>query len=121
MKTLFALVALTISAFSLTTPSFAANGAVYCKERGRVVNALAEEDAPAGCAGALMQGDACFTGSRAAVIELINDGAFNWDEEWLEKAHFKGADEIAYTFRDGPNELSDKLSLVRCPRGFFGR
>ena len=115
MKALFALALL-----ALSSPAFAANGAVYCKEQGRVVNALVKDEV-ARCAGALMQGEACFTGSRAAVIELINDGAFNWDEEWLEKAHFKGQDEIAYTFRDGPNEQSEKLTLARCPRGFFGR
>ncbi len=114
MRTLIGILFLT-----LTTPAFAASG-IFCKENGRVMTAY-QKDEPAECAAALMEGSACFAGKRAEVIAMINNDLFNWDEEWLADAHFKGRDEIAYTWVDGPNELKEKLSLVRCPKGFFGR
>lgn len=113
MKALF-----TLAALALSPAAFAAD-AIYCKENGKVVNAYVADDVP-NCAAALMQGDACFAGRREAVIALINSDAFNWGgEEWLADAHFKGRDEIAYTWHDGPNELKEKLSLARCTPGFF--
>jgi hypothetical protein len=108
------------AAFVISTPAFAAD-AIYCRENGKVVNAYVQDDVP-NCAAALMQGEACFTGRREAVIALINADSFNWGgQEWLADAHFKGRDEIAYTWHDGPNELKEKLSLARCTSGFFRR
>lgn len=101
-----------------STSAFAAKSGVYCENNGRIYNA-ASEDGHFQCAGALAQGDACFTGKRSEVIELINNDTFNWDEEWLESAHYQGKDAIAYLFVDGPNELQDKVSINRCTADFF--
>ncbi len=111
-----------ISLLFLFSPvAFAAQSAVYCKSEGEIYNA-GSEDGRYECAGALMLGEACFTGSRKDIIQLINvDGFFNWDEEWLEKAHFKGKDSIAYLYVDGVNETQKNLSMDRCTKAFFRR
>lgn len=100
--------------------SFAAN--VYCKiiENGemKIYNA-AVNDGHYECADHLREGAACFTGSRGDVISLINSGSFDWDEEWLEGAHYKGFFEISYVYADGPNDLRMTLSMDRCSRNFF--
>lgn len=103
-------------------PAFAqAKANVFCKnDSGKVISALSE-DGHFECAGALAQGDACFTGSRTEAIDLINGNSFNWDEEWLGEAHFKGKDSIAYKWIDGPNEMEEKLSMDRCDAAFFGK
>ncbi|WII73720.1 hypothetical protein QJS83_07505 [Bdellovibrio sp. 22V] len=98
--------------------SFQAHAAVYCKENGKIYDA-ASEDGHFECAGALMMGSACFTGPRSAVLELFNDDVFNWDEEWLEEAYYHGPDAISYVFRDGPNEISEKVVINRCSTQFF--
>jgi hypothetical protein len=106
----------------LVVPSFAqAKANIFCKNNaGKVVSALSE-DGHFDCAGDLRWGSACFTGKRAEAIDLINGDNFNWDEEWLENAHFMGKDSISYEFVDGPNELREKLSMDRCDSSFFGK
>lgn len=92
---------------------------VYCRtEKGSVVSALSE-DGHYDCAADLWWGGACFTGKRSAAIELINGDSFNWDEEWLEGAHYKGRDSIAYVTVDGPNEIREHRSMERCSEEFF--
>jgi hypothetical protein len=107
-------------ALLVSLPVFAAQSAVYCKSAGKIYNASSETGHDE-CSSALMQGDACFTGSREGVIRLINGNSFSWDEEWLEGAHFRGKDSISYLFVDGPNELKEKRSMDRCEDDFFRR
>lgn len=95
-------------------------GKVYCESNHGLYDAESE-DGHYECAEPLAMGTACFSGPRASVIDLINADAFNWDEEWLEDAHFKGRDSIAYTFADGPNELREKVSMERCKPAFLKR
>ncbi len=115
--------AFTAAAFALVTTFLpqatlaAGPGKVYCESNHQVYDAESD-DGHYECAGALALGTACFTGPRASVIDLINGDTFNWDEEWLEGAHFKGRDSIAYTFADGPNELREKVSMERCEPDF---
>lgn len=106
----------------MLVPVFAhAKANVFCKnDSGKVLSALSE-DGHFGCAAALAQGEACFTGPRAEVIAVINGNAFNWDEEWIDEASYKGKGEIAYTFVDGPNGTEDRLSMSRCDSAFFGK
>jgi hypothetical protein len=103
-------------------PAFAqAKANIFCKtDAGKVISALSE-DGRYDCAAALRWSNACFTGPRAEVIAVINGDAFNWDEEWLDEAHFKGKDEVAYTFVDGPNGIEEHLSMSRCDDAFFGK
>jgi hypothetical protein len=103
-------------------PAFAqAKANIFCKTNaGKVISALSE-DGRYECSYALAEGSACFTGPRAEVIDLINGDTFNWDEEWLAGAHFKGRDSIAYKWVDGPNEIEEKLSMNRCDDSFFGK
>lgn len=105
---------------SLSLSAFAARSTVYCESEGHIYNALSEEGHYK-CAYSLMDNGACFTGQRSEVIALINQDSFNWDEEWLEGAHYKGQDEIAYLFVDGPNEFKDPVSMSRCTDSFFQR
>lgn len=95
-----------------------ARGNVFCRVKKKVLSALSEEGREM-CAGDLMVGKACFTGSRSQVIGYINNGTFNWDEEWLENAHFQGTTEISYEFVDGPNDVREKLTLLPCGNEFF--
>lgn len=107
------------STLLLSSSVFAAKGAVYCKVGGQAVNAVVEDESSP-CAADLWHGDACYTGDRQAVIDLINDGKIVLsDEEWISDAHFKGRSEIAYKVNDGPNEEVWSETLVRCPADFF--
>jgi hypothetical protein len=113
MKLLIQLLTLTLSA-----TAFGASSTIYCKVNGKITNAYSE-DGRYDCAGALMEGTACYTGARKAIISDINSNAFNWDEEWLEGANFNGPSAISYYFVDGPNELRDKIVMDRCTDDFF--
>ena len=108
--------------FGLFTSSESLAADVYCKivENGemKIYNALVD-DGRYECADNLREGAACFTGSRGDVISLINNGGFNWDEEWLEGAHYKGFFEVSYVYADGPNDLRTTLSMDRCSKNFF--
>ncbi len=110
---------ITILALALSLSAMARDG-VFCKAgiTGAVYSAT-EGDGHFECNEALREGDACFTGKRKAVIKLINARAFDWDEEWLDEAHYSGRDAIAYTYVDGPNELQEKVTMKRCPADFF--
>lgn len=92
---------------------------LFCQKDGEPLSALSDHGRE--CEGFLMDGNACFVGKRSALVNLINSGYFNWDEEWLEGAHYRGRDSIAYEFVDGPNELRQKISINRCDGAFFGR
>lgn len=96
----------------------AAKSTIWCKDEGQVVDAQ-DENHGWQCTSAFAFGEACFTGKRSEVIEVINSELFNGDEEWLENAKYKGRDEIAYEWVDGPNELREKKTLVRCSADFF--
>ena len=112
--TLITVLFVSVSSFASAFP-----GAVWCKVDGKAQNAIVQDESTP-CAGALMMGDACYTGSRGYVIDLINNSEIVLsDEEWIENAHFKGQSEVAYTFVDGPNEESSKVSMDRCPGNFF--
>lgn len=100
--------------------AWAATDSVYCKENGKIYHARSQEGHFV-CAGALMLGQACYTGKQSAIIEMINDGAFNWDEEWLEGASHSGRQAISYYWVDGPNELREKIEMKRCSNDFFRR
>jgi hypothetical protein len=96
----------------------ATTSTIYCQESGKVWNALSEEG-HFECAGALMQGEACFVGRRSEIIEHINNLEVSWDEEWLESAQYVGRNAIAYTWVDGPNELREDRLIQRCTAEFF--
>lgn len=113
------LILFTFLASSLLTTSAFAFGTVYCKDDARkLYNAASEQGLPT-CAGALAHSNACFTGQRADVIKLINDGTFTWDDVWLEGAYYKGRNDISHLLVDGPNKIQDRLSMVRCTSEFF--
>lgn len=111
-----------IALFCLSVSSRASAADIYCKviENGemKIYNASVNEG-HVECADHLREGAACFTGSRGDVISLINNGGFNWDEEWLEGAHYKGFFEVSYVYADGPNDLRMTLSMDRCSKNFF--
>lgn len=113
MKMTLALI-LTLTSFS----ALASKANIFCKVSGKVISALSE-DGHFDCAESLLTGTACFTGSRKAVIELINQDTFNWDEEWLARANYKGRDAISYSFIDGPNEWEERISIDRCTHSYF--
>lgn len=94
---------------------------MYCKDGNGNATDAQSDDGFVECSAAFLNGEACFTGSRKEVIELINSDYFNWDEEWVAEAHFKGADSITYLYVDGPNETTEKLSMERCAPEFFKR
>lgn len=99
--------------------AFAAKDAVYCRVDNKVWDANSE-DGFGQCYFALTAyGDACFVGSRAEVIKMINADTFNWDENWLERANFKGSSEIFYVSADGPNEERFPMTMKRCTAEFF--
>lgn len=103
----------------LSSTVFAAKGSIYCKIDGQAVNAIVEDEGTP-CAAALWNGNACFTGDRQTVINLINNGeVILSDEEWISDAHFMGRHEIAYKVNDGPNEQTWREGLVRCSSDFF--
>lgn len=84
----------------------------------RISNAITERG-HYDCQEHLSQGAVCFVGSRSEAIQLLNSGKFNWDEEWIQNAHFKGITDIAYTYTDGPNGIQTKLSFGACTRAFL--
>ncbi|OFZ20515.1 MAG: hypothetical protein A2X94_10800 [Bdellovibrionales bacterium GWB1_55_8] len=94
---------------------FAAGADVFCKVEGQVVSATTEQG-HYDCAESLAWGAACFTGSAAEVIRMINTGEFSWDEEYLDRARFAGPNSIAYTWVDGPNSIRKKMLIHRCAR-----
>jgi len=103
----------------LSTEVMASEANIFCKTGRKIYSALSEEGHFKCTESLLTDGTACFTGKREDVIELINKGSFNWDEEWIEEAHFKGKDEISYMSVDGPNDLKTKLTLKRCSAEIF--
>lgn len=103
----------------LSTSVIASEANVFCKSGRKIYSALSEDGHFKCSESILVDGSACFTGKREDVIELINKGSFNWDEEWIEDAHFKGKDEISYMSVDGPNDLKTKLTLKRCSAEIF--
>lgn len=120
MRFLF-LFALTIFSVAATQSASAttAKGRVLCKVDGVILDAASEEG-HFDCMQDVLFGGACFTGSRQAVIDLINSREeFGSDEEWIEGAHFHGKNAISYIFRDGPNEQSEKVVMNRCTAEFF--
>jgi hypothetical protein len=121
MRETFAL-ALMVSCFlfasQASTGAAAPAGSVYCKTGGKIYIA-SSEDGHFSCSESFAFGEACFVGARKTVIDLINNDEFNWDEEWVESAHFMGRDSISYVFVDGPNELRESLSMNRCATSFF--
>lgn len=119
MRTAFWLAAVALVFFGLGVASAQASGStIYCREGGKVWDAFSE-DGHFECAGALAHGTACFVGRRAEIIERINNLEVSWDEEWLEGAHYRGRNAIAYIWADGPNELREPQSIERCTREFF--
>lgn len=103
------------------THAIAATSAVYCKVDGTIYNAQSEEGFGQCYIPLTGNGDACFTGSRSEIIQLINSNAFHWDEQWLERANYKGTNEVFYISADGPNEERFPMSMKRCTTDFFGR
>jgi hypothetical protein len=118
MKKLFVAI---LSLGVLSTGIMASEANVFCKSGRKIYSALTEEGYFKCTESLLTDGTACFTGSRVEVITLINGDSFNWDEEWIEDAHFKGKDEISYMSVDGPNELKTKLSMKRCSADIFNK
>lgn len=113
-KWILVLTALFLTQAAFAQGAFVTNGTILCVSNGESFDAQSEEG-HFECAAALTQGEgACFTGSASKVVDLINSDAFNWDEEWLEGARVKGNDKITYKWVDGPNEISDSLTLKRC-------
>lgn len=117
-KLVFGLIVLAAS-----SSAFAAKSAIYCKytaDEFYVVYDASTDEGNQECAPHLMQSAACFTGSRSEVIDLINEtDTFNWDEEWLGEAKYKGKNEISYKWIDGPNDVKETQTLVRCTKEFF--
>ncbi len=113
------LIVMMLSFGVLSTSVMAVEANVFCKAGKKVYNAMSEDGHFRCSESLLIDGNACFTGSRAEVIALINEGSFNWDEEWIEDAHFKGNNEISYMSVDGPNDLKSKLTLKRCSADIF--
>ncbi len=111
--------------FGSVTSAFAVDANVYCKAEGQIYDVVADEDAYE-CRGAFLyeSGDACFTGQRAAAIEILNGlreaGYFDGtDGEYIKDAKFKGKQQIAYTAVDEANETESKATLSRCTSDFF--
>lgn len=112
------LIAALVLVMMTAAPAFA-KSTVWCKDAdGRPFDAMS--DMGWECGQALAFGEACFTGKRGEVIEIINRGEFDNDEEWLENAKYKGRDQISYEWVDGPNEVRHKYSMLRCTDEFFG-
>lgn len=98
--------------------SFAAQSTIYCRSEGKLYNAFSEAGYDA-CASALRDGSACFTGDAARVAEKID--TITWDEEWLEGAGPVSSKKISYLYKDGPNELSETVTMLRCTNEFFAK
>lgn len=120
MKQFFLSVVFLILGFSASAYSkiLEVKSSIFCKVEGKVLDARSEEGHYE-CAEALAFGQACFTGDRWEVVEVINSGEFNWDEEWLEKADLFGKGSLSYVWSDGPNELKEQQILRRCSLKFF--
>jgi len=99
-------------------PAVYAKSDVLCKVGGEIYSARTHTGLM-DCNEPLSYGEACFTGKRSEVIELINSGYFNWDEEWLEQAHYVGTNSIGYLFVDGPNDQIEKVRINRCKKDFL--
>ncbi len=119
------MISLFVSALVLTT-SFSALAAgkstIYCKTRN--LDSFTISDAAVvgwqDCQQHLMEGVACFTGSRAKVIEQINEtDTYYFEEVRLISAQYKGRSEISYVWEDQPNEVKIPLSIGRCSKEFF--
>lgn len=97
----------------ISAPVEARDTDILCRLKGRMVSATTENGRQ-DCKENISMGEACFIGQRALAIRLLTSDIFNWDEEWIENAHFKGRDEISYEYVDGPNDLRLKHSMRRC-------
>jgi len=114
MKKIFVIV-LALCCFS--SSAFAASG-IFCRANDRIYSAMTNEGFLV-CAEAMAFGKACFTGERSEVIDIINSGYFEWDEEWLQSAHYSGKNDVAYVYVDGPGRIKAKTVMKRCTKEFF--
>lgn len=106
----------------VSVDSFAMN-AIYCKtvDAGpmKTYNVTSEEGQFA-CQAHLREGAVCFVGSRRAIVNILNNAeSLNRDVGHVQDAHFKGTEEIAYTYFDSLTGLELKRSLDRCSQNFF--
>ena len=102
----------------LSAGSASALDTLFCQVHDKAVDALNYEDGwthNPDCSEALTLGEVCFTGSRAKIIERINneEERVGSDENWIEDARYHGAD-LKYTAVDGPNEWSETYIIKRC-------
>lgn len=121
---------ISIAVISTVALSVNAKSSLYAKVNGEVLKCTENVGATA-MVGAhvrstgecssyeFMTGDAfCFTGQRSELIDAINGDEFDFDEEWLDGASYKGKD-LKFFVNDGPNELSEAIVAKKCTQDFF--
>ncbi len=105
--------------------SLSATAEVFCKNEYGIKNVLSSDGWK--CRDSFFydaEGTACFTGNRGEAIDILNslnqDGYFyGADGQSIYDAHYKGRNEISYTYADAVNDLTENVTLKRCTSSFF--